>query len=444
MTDDLVDQKREIGVSVRIPNLTERFNNSPRKIIINAFNLSEEEEQRRLSDILSLHCEGDVLSSIPQCDCGQSRGEAMESMACQVCNTIVKPITERSLEPVAWMTPPQGVSAFITPQIWTILSRALTVNSVNLLEYFCSPLTSLPATPTRILRKVGDLGIPQGINYFHDNFDAIMERLFEVGAVYHAGNRRSRADLRKFIQENRHLIFTCALPIPSKMAFVTAKTVTRTYADKIITSAMDAINTITATENSVKPLSLRTKQHRAVKANMLLAQYHQDNIGTNLAKKTGQIRKHIVGSRLHFTFRAVISSLSKNHRYDELHLPWALAVKVFDIHLTNRLYLLGFSDAQAATYLAEHTHQHSELLDDLFKEILSSGDGPGFPCLLNRNPTLMRGSIQRMWITHIEPNPQINSIRMSVLALKAPNADFDGRALPSLKLSNCWKLSKAA
>ena len=426
------DQERKIGVSVRIANQSKRFREAKRKILINSFNLAKEEEQKRLSDVLSLHCEGDVLSSIPQCDCGACTGAAMENLVCQVCNTPVKPLTERSLEPVAWMAPPEGVVAFINPQVWTILSKAMSISGVNLLEYYTNPLTSMPVTPSRVLRKVIELKIPQGMNYFHDNFDQIIDQLFEVGALYHAGTRKVRADLRRFIQENRHLIFTEALPIPSKMAFVTAKTVTRTYADKIITAAMDAVNTITATENSAKPLSLRTRQARAAKANMLMAQYHQDNIGTNLARKPGQIRKHVVGTRLHFTFRAVISSIPGPHRYDELWLPWALAVKAFDIHLTNKLWARGFSDSQAVTYLAEHTHQYSELLDELFTEIIDEAPGPGYPCLLNRNPTLMRGSIQRMWITRIEKNPLINAIRMSVLSLRAPNADFDGRALPSL------------
>lgn len=413
--------EQPLGVSVRIPNLTERFRNSPNAIVINGFNLAEEEEQRRLADILSLHCEGDVISAIPSCDCGFSTGEPMNGMTCHRCSTMVKPLTERSLAPVAWMRPPEGVHAFITPQIWTILSKALTISSVNLLEYFCNPMASMPADPNRQLRKVLNLNIPQGMNYFHDNFDMIMERLFEAGAVYNAGNRRSRADLRQFIRTYRDLIFVEALPIPSKMSFVTEKTVTRTYAGKTMYMAMEAINTITATENSVKPLSLRVRQGRAAKANAQMAQYYQEFIGNDLARKPGQFRKHIVGSRLHYTFRAVISSLSNNHAYDELHLPWSMSVKVFDTHLTSKLFQRGFSDAQAATYLAEHVHCHSDLLEEIFNELIDEAPGNGFPVLLNRNPTLMRGSIQRMWVTQIKVDPLITSISMSVLSLKAPN-----------------------
>jgi hypothetical protein len=50
----------------------------------------------------------------------------------------------------------------------------------------------------------------------------------------------------------------------------------------------------------------------------------------------------------------------------------------------------------------------------------------GIPCLLQRNPSLVRGSAQQFYITHVKPDPSINTISISVLCLAAPNADFDG------------------
>lgn len=421
--------ERRMGVAVRFVDHTARFHAATNKIIVNDFNLDDEKEQIRLNQLITMHCESDVLSAIPRCDCGLCTGEPLVDQVCQTCNTPVKPITERSLEPVAWMKPPEGVKTFINPQFWTILSKALTVGGVNLLAHLCNPMVTIPPNHNRLLRKYQALEIPQGINYFYDNFDSVMERLFEIGVVYNAGNRSNRSDLRRLIAENRDIIFSEALPIPPKTTFVTERTVTKTYADKTIFLAIDAINTITATVNSVRPLSLRTLQGRAAKANEKMAEFHQEYFGTSLARKPGMIRKHQVGTRMHFTFRAVISSLSRRHRKDEIHLPWSLSVRLFDLHLTNKLLARGFSEAAAAAYLSEHVFKYDDLLGDLFNEIIDEAPGPGFPVLLNRNPTLMRGSIQRLWVTHIKPDPDVTSISMSVLALKAPNADFDGDAL---------------
>ncbi len=427
---------RKNGIAVRIVDLAELFEKTPDKLIVNSFDLTRADEKERLNKLLYTHYEGDTLSAIPACECGHTTGQSNVGMTCMECGTVVLAVTERPLISVAWVKPPEGVSMFINPRVWTILSAALTVGGVNLLEWICNPTSILmpeQVDNNRFLKRATTLGINHGINYFYENFDLVMAKLFDAGLVYSSGNRRQRQDLAQFLSEYRKCIFTPALPIPSKLTFITEKTVTRTYSDKTIYSAMDAILTITATENSPTPLSMRVKQSRTVKANSLLAKYYQDFIGNTLARKPGLMRKHVMGARLHFTFRAVISSLSNHHHRSELHLPWALAVKVFDMHLTAKLFRLGYSVNEAATYLADHVLQHSDLLEELFKEIIDeaklanlarpegSPEVLGFPVLLNRNPTLMRGSIQRMFVTMIIPDPHETSIRMSVLALKAPN-----------------------
>lgn len=102
---------------------------------------------------------------------------------------------------------------------------------------------------------------------------------------------------------------------------------------------------------------------------------------------------------------------------------------VFKLHLTNKLLRRGMTPNEAMSFLYEHTLKYHPLLDELFKELLSESPYGGFPVLLNRNPSLKRGSIQMMRVTKIKTDPQINTISMSVLALKAPNADFDGDQL---------------
>ena len=60
--------------------------------------------------------------------------------------------------------------------------------------------------------------------------------------------------------------------------------------------------------------------------------------------------------------------------------------------------------------------------------------------MLNRNPSLHRGSIQAVRITRIKTDPDDNTLSMSYLIAKSFNADYDGRMLPSQNLHNCWKL----
>lgn len=447
--------ERKNGVAVRLVNFTELYEQmQDRAIIINHFDLTRVEEKERLNRLLYTHYEGNTLSVVPSCECGYTTRESNVGVRCPECSTVVTPVTERPLVSIAWVKPPEGVGPFINPQVWTILSSAMTVTGFNVLEWLCNPMVSMPAEPTRFLKRVQALTqqmrFTQGINQFHQRFDEIMNRLYEQSLLYASGNKKQRQDLMMFIREYRDCIFAPALPIPSKLSFITERTVTRTYADKTMYSAMDAILTITATENSVTPLHPRVKQGRSVKANMLLARFYQDFIGGVLARKPGLMRKHVMGSRLHHTFRAVISSLHTQHHRSELYLPWSMSIKVFDTHLTSKLFNRGFSINEAATYLAEHVLKYSDLLAELFEELIADAQSMnafrppnspeilGVPVLLNRNPTLMRGSIQRMFVTKIKPDPRETSISMSVLALKAPNADFDGDR-PCLPTMVTWR-----
>ena len=192
------------------------------------------------------------------------------------------------------------------------------------------------------------------------------------------------------------------------------------------------------------PASQTVREVRAVKAISQLASYYRTFQQEALRGKYGWFRKHVFGSRLHFTFRAVISSLSERHSYDELHLPWSLSVTAFKIHLTSKLIKRGFTPNQINEFLYEHVLKYHPLLDELFQELVSESPCGGIPVVFQRNPSLARTSAQTLRVTRVKTDVDINTISLSVLVLKGPNADFDGRALPSLNFFNCWKLAKAA
>lgn len=413
-----------LAKSLEIVDMDEFFASSSfPPVIVNNFNVESEIDKERLNRLIYTRYEGDALEVLPSCECGETRAGFLVNTKCPNCKTLVLPITERPLEPTLWICPPKGVTAFINPQVWAILSKAITHSGVNCLEYLVNPSYECSPTASKAVRKFLSLEIPRGINYFHDHFDEIMETLFDNGIVKgedgdHGGKRD---DLVKFIAMYRKSIFCHSLPIPSKMMFITEKTLTSTFADRTMEPAIDAIRTISATENSSTPLTLKKLQSRAMKANRLLVDYHQDFVTNFLASKPGWWRKHVFGGRSPFTFRAVINSLSENHRYDELHLPWSLSVMVFSIHLTSKLFRRGFSPNAAAAFLNEHTLKYHPLLDELFQELITEAPEEGIAVIFGRNPTLMRGSIQRLYVTRVKTDPTINSISLSVLVLKSYN-----------------------
>ena len=434
---DGIDKCRKFdGIAMRLVDLNRDFetaSNPP--VIVNSFNVNTVEDKQLLDRMIYTYYEGDSLNVVPTCDCGKTKGAGKIGSRCPKCNGEVRPVSEQPLEPLLWLAPPDGVKTFINPQAWTMLSKALTHGGVNGLAWLCDPYMPVGNEPHREIRRLMDLGIERGINNFYDNFDEIIEMLFNAGVIS-GTSRRQREDLYLFIKLNRDRIFTRHLPIPSRMGFVTERSITGSFADTTMKTAIEAIRTISATVHSLIPLDIKRLQSRTVKANEYLAVYHQEYMSATLTSKRGWLRKNVFGSPLYFTFRAVISSLSERHEYDELHLPWGVAVSTYEVHLTSKMFRLNnpetgrpFTPNDIKKHLREHTLRYSPLIDQLFKELIAESPHKGLPVLFNRNPSLDRGSIQEFFVTKINPDPKINAVAMSVLTLKAPNADFDGDAL---------------
>lgn len=374
-----------MSIGARIINFDNLFQfTTTEPIVVNNFNVNTAADKERLNQLIYTHYEGDALSVLPSCECLRTTGEYNVGIRCEHCNTVVMSVTERPLESVLWIEPPEGVATFINPQVWTIFSQAMSQPGINLFEWMVNPATQLPANLSKMTRKLQSLNIERGINFFYENFDEIFNILLEEGIIG-GTKKRYREDMINFVREYRDCIFAKRLPIPSKLGFVTEQTVTATYADLTMLPAIDAIRTISSTVNSPAPLSLRVKQSRAMRANALLAEYHENFKATALSSKEGWFRKHVFGSRLHFTFRAVINSLSDNHEYDELHLPWSMAVMAYKVHLTSKLIKRGFTPNQCARFIHEHTLKYHPLMDDIFQEMIAESPSGGMPVTFARN-----------------------------------------------------------
>lgn len=438
-----------MGVYLRVLSLDNVFNTATSPpLIANEFDLNTEEGREALNNRIYSKHDGDVLDILPACDCGSVRGVYNVGLICPNCKYECRSITERAVESTLWLAPPKGVNCFMNPQVWMILSDAMTYDNgqVNMLEWLTSPTYVVPEQTNAPILKLKTLGIGRGLNYFHENFDMIMEILFEHRLFKFKGAKTPRDELRIFIAMNRDNIFCRHLPVPSKLNFITEGSSTTTYADQKMRPAIDAIRTITAAENPISPLSIKKRQAVAVKAMVFLCEYYRNFNSVLLGKKEGWFRKHIYGSRLHFTFRAVITSLSENHNYEEVHMPWSVSVSAFKQHITNKLLKRNFTPNACTRFIYESASVYHPLMDEIFQELISESPHGGIPILLSRNPVLVRESVQALVVTKIKTDPTINSISMSVLDLAAPNADFDGDQLNGLIIldNRLWEKVHAA
>jgi hypothetical protein len=324
------------------------------------------------------------------------------------------------------------------------------------------------------MEQVQELNIPRGYNNFVEHFDEIVDALFDLkgfrstGAKMVSGgfldrlwtkvgnliarvlNMKPKKEidpLHLLIKTQRDCVFSQYLPLPNRALLVIEETNVGTYVDPIVTGAVDAIRTIVGIDSPLSSFSVRTKENRTVKALAQIAEFNDELARTTLAKKEGIFRKHVFGTRSHFSFRGVISSLTDTHEYDEIHIPWGIGVSLLELHLMGKLLRRGYTPNEARAFLYEHAQKYHPLLDELFQLLISECPYKGLPVVFQRNPSLERGSAQAMFITKVKTDVEIPTVSLSILSVVGFNADFDGDQLNgtlSIDLMTAEQLRKLA
>ena len=389
-------------------------------IVVNDIHESSEEDKESLNKQIYTKYSGDLLTNLPTCECGEIIGEFNIGIRCKSCNTVVASPVDQDLEPLLWMRTPRGVTALINPVVWTMLAEKFTRSGFEIIRWLCDttykPVVKIPP----IMVQVQELGIPRGYNNFIENFDNIINALFELKGF--KAKKGGVDPLLTLLREQRNCVFTEFLPIPNKSLLVIEETNVGTYVDPIITGAVDAIRTIVGIDTDLQHHNLRTKENRTVKTISQLAAFYDDLARTTLAKKEGIFRKHVFGTRSHFSFRGVISSLTDKHAYDEIHIPWGIGVSLFEVHLVNKLLRRGYVPNHALAFLYEHAQKYHHLIDELFNELINESPLGKIPTILQRNPSLERASAQAVFITKVKTDPAIPTVSMSILSVKGYNA----------------------
>lgn len=415
-----------MGVYLALVNFTRLLSEAESQpIIINDLSTDTEESKRFLDNLISVKYEKtDLFSNEPCCECGTTRGGYNLGVVCYNCNTPVRELFDQQLKPLVWMRSPKGVEPLINPIVWIMLNEKFTKSSFRIIEWLCNTDYTHNAVRPPEIDELLEMGVDRGYNNFVKNFDRYLECLF---ALKHFRPKKSKEDpLMTLIRENRECVFSYYLPLPNKSLMIVENTQVVTYVDPIIVGAINAIRTISSIDAPLSNLTLRQKENRTAKTMIMLSKFYYDMYHVVLASKNGIFRKHVFGTRNHFSARAVISSNTKAHQYDELHIGWGHGVTMLKMHLTNKLLKLGYSPNACTALLQEYTVKYHPLLDKLFNELIDESPEKGLVCTWNRNPSMGRGSMQRMRITKVKTDPNDPTITMSILSVRGFNADFDG------------------
>lgn len=430
-----------MGVYLELENHTEMFMRAEcEPIILNDMaSSSVAEREKRDQQIMVKYEKTDLFSNEPHCPCGETHGGYKLKCICDNCGQEVREPFDQKLQPLVWMRSPHQVARLMNPVVWNILSKRFTKSNYNLIEWMCNTDYHPSGNKPLEIAELQVLGVERGYNNFVGNFNLYIDILLSL--KHFRPKKGVEDDLKEMLAMYRDCIFSEYLPLPNKAMFIFEDTKVGAYVDPLVVGAVDAIHTICSIDTALSTLTVREKENRTAKTISMLAAFYHDVYSEIFSEKNGMYRKHIFGTRNHFSARAVISSNTRAHKYDTLEIAWGQAVTLFKVHLTNKLYKLNYTINQVQCLLQEYTVKYHPLLDHLFQEIIAeSPGGLGVACIFARNPSLARGSTQRMYIIKVKSEDiKDPTISLSILAVKMYNADFDGKVLLSLNFFNCWK-----
>lgn len=400
-------------------------------IILNE--LVELEENGEPIDVHSLiydNFSGDVVSAVPSCECGKTQGEFSVGLKCEHCGTSVKSHVYEDIQPLIWFRKPQDISGIINPAIWTMLYKRFDKQGFNVLLWLCDTTYTPKKDFLRVISILENNGIQRGYNFFVDNFDKIIDVLFNIKDL--PSPKGKQEWLKTLIVENRDAVFSEYLPLPNKSLLIVETTNVGVYVDNTVVDAINPIQILMTIDSQIKKYSTRIKENRLCKAINGLSQYFLSFYYKILSQKRGLFRKHFYATRTHFSFRAVISSITDPHSYDEIHIPWQAGITLLKFHLINKLMRkYGYDYNNSIGYLYSKMYCYDFLLDTLFKELISESPYGGIPATAQRNPTLTIGSMQLFRILKVKTDPNDQTLGIPITNVTAFNADFDGDEMNS-------------
>lgn len=332
------------------------------------------------------------LTNIATCDCGHTTGNYMEGSICPICKTKVKTNFAEELKFRAWLEIPEFLPPVLHPAVHLVLDSWLGSFSKadgRVMDVLLNTDLPLPQ------EYQGVLG--QGFEYFHDNFDNIINYFaLNYKKLMAPEARRRTANVLKLLEKYKDRLFLRHIPSLNSSLHLSTQSGSIMYSDNvvkyIIQAKIELHQLIYVHFNSTYADNYMNKRMLTMYTAFL--EYRTAILNEKVLKKAGFIRKHLLGARLYCSARAVIVPINSMHEYDEIHIPWLMAVSVLKLEIINVLMnRKGYTEPQALAKhrraLAQFDQEVYDIMETLIQECpckTAVNGKKGLPVLVGRNP----------------------------------------------------------
>jgi len=353
------------------------------------------------------------------CDCGTIQGRFHENVTCKQCQTQVI-CRDSAFSKRGWID--FGRYEIISPLFYSYVAKVVGATQLG-----------------RILgfeRKMNINGIARdegvGTNYENLGMLGFRQNWQEVLAHFERrfGNDPKKVATAKFIRENAGRMFTSKFPVFSHIlrpAIVVDK-------QMIFEEVNNTFNTMLQTSRLLNDYSAPERTETNVNSCLLRIQELSNEIFQHilgaLSGKGGYLRSSLLGVRVNFSARCVITPHPPEKEIDEISIPYVTFLELYKFHLIKIISTMRRTTISKALEIwSQAQSKFDAVVYHAMKEMIKRAPDGGMPILLNRNPTIAFGSILLMRITEVKRSLHDMTASLSNNVLKLLGADFDGDVL---------------
>ena len=365
--------------SLYYQNLDDLFHSLDNKILLNNFNHLELNPAELANMLYTKY--GDEISLKPRCSCGYLNRTYLIGKTCPKCNT--KVVKEFDIvKPILWIKSYKDDLPFLNIYFYGQL-RNLFKKNVDPIRWLIDTNYNPPGIPTLFNNVAGLIG-GRGYRNFIYNIPKILTYFKNHSTFKYNQKRYKVEELLNLYKTNRDILFSNHVPLINKRLFVMEMTSKGDYTTNMLADVIDiAISAIRISDVNISDRKMSNGVGAIIsKMNILFEKYMTEKV----AKKPGSMRKHVYGTRSHFTFRGVITSFDTKIPYDHLHAPWQTLTTAFRPMMMNKLmnkYMMTHKKASALVF--KSTLKFNQLIADIGKELIEESRHIGLPILFHRN-----------------------------------------------------------
>lgn len=380
------------------------------------------------------------------------------------CPTCGYTVAKKRLRSELWVEAPESAGVFVNPRFWNLFNvyfanstitnferDKITLNrGPDIMAWMVDPTYKVDPAHAKqktsrfksMIEFLDSRCYQRGIDYFSANFMKIMEMLTEHD-FYHnlmksMPDRKSTAKKYPESESSRQYwialckqyqstVFTRYLPLISPMLIVSEESDTGIIVDPVPAGMVDAAKTIGSIYTHSRQLRPRDEMGRAMRANRQIAQFYTDWRRETASRKTGHYRSKLGSTFVPFSGRATITPITEPHDPFALVGPWRWSVNFLKPEIESKLLDQGISPKKICKMIDYACMQYCPKIHEVLKTLVKeSPGGRGIYVTPLRNPTLVQLSVEGLYLNEFLTDVRQCSVRISVLVIKAMNADFDG------------------